>query len=216
MSDDTVIWFDLDGTLLAIDDYAVILQRACEALGIDGEARTTFVEAYDDEFLDALRSLRSEPYEHAASAGVAAADVAADPEAFVRELLDAECAGSRVPDAVWETLDALDDYRVGVLTNGVDEWQREKLAYHGLDEVVDAVVVSEEAGAHKPDREVFGLAADRLAADERWMVGDDREADVEGARAAGWNAIHVAGPQEVPTVLDRLDAASPGSSAVGE
>lgn len=206
MTDDTAIWFDLDGTLLAIDDYAVILERACASVGIDGEERTTFVEAYDDEFLDALRSLRPEPYRHAASAGVAAADASADPEAFVEALLDAECAGSRVPDAVRETLATLgEEYTLGVLTNGVNEWQRQKLAHHALDELVDAVVVSEEAGAHKPDRAVFDLAADRLAADERWMVGDDREADVDGARAAGWNAVHVSAPERLPTVLDHLD-----------
>jgi haloacid dehalogenase superfamily, subfamily IA, variant 1 with third motif having Dx(3-4)D or Dx(3-4)E len=206
MTDDTAIWFDLDGTLLAIDDYAVVLERACASVGIEGEERTTFVEAYDDEFLDALQSFRSEPYRHAASAGVAATDASADPDAFVDALFDAECANSRVPSAVRETLDTLGErHALGVLTNGVDEWQREKLAHHALDEAVDAVVVSEEAGAHKPDRTVFDLAADRIAADERWMVGDDREADVDGARAAGWNAVHVSGPDRLPTVLDHLD-----------
>lgn len=204
MTDTTVVWFDLDGTLIAFDDYGSIIERACASVGIDGEDRTAFVESYDEAFLDAFSSLAAEPYHQAATAGIEATETDADPETFVTELLDAECAGGRVPQPVWETLDALEDLRLGVLTNGIDGWQREKLAHHGLAERFDAIVVSEEAGAHKPDRAVFELATDRIDAEERWMVGDDREADVDGARAAGWNAVHVAAPDELPTVLDRL------------
>lgn len=202
---DTAIWFDLDGTLVVTDDYGAIIEQACTAVGIEGEQRTAFVEAYDTAFLDGFQNLREEPYHHAAREGIAATEVDADPDAFVTELLEAECEAGRVPRVVRRTLAALEEYRLGVLTNGIDDWQREKLSHHDLAEYFDAVVVSDTAGAHKPDRRVFELAAERLSAETHLMVGDDREADIDGARAAGWNAMHVSTPDDLPTVLERLD-----------
>jgi putative hydrolase of the HAD superfamily len=202
---DTALWFDLDGTLVAVDDYGAILERACETVGIDGEERTEFVAAYDDHFFEYLMDLVDDPYHRATEAAVETAGVDADPAAFVDALLDAECENTRVPAAVHETLSELDEsHRLGVLTNGVDCWQRTKLDHHDLAHHFDAVVVSEEAGAHKPNQTAFDLAERRIEADERWMIGDDRDADVGGARAAGWNAVHVAEPASLPNVLDRL------------
>ena len=65
-----------------------------------------------------------------------------------------------------------------------------ELEHRDLLDPFDAVVASWEAGAHKPDRAPFDLARERLVADRHAMVGDDREADVEGARAAGFEAVH--------------------------
>ncbi|MEZ3115802.1 HAD family hydrolase [Halobaculum sp. MBLA0147] len=204
---DTAIWFDLDGTLLDFDSYGVVLERACETVGLDGEERTTFVQAYDEQFMTLLEELADEPYRQAARAGIDAAEAGADPAAFVDALHEAECAETHVPRATVETLAGLqasDDVGVGVLTNGVTTWQRSKLAHHELDEYVDAVVVSEEAGAHKPRTAPFDLAAERLPAADRWMVGDDRDADVAGARTAGWHATHVATPTDVPDAVAEI------------
>lgn len=202
---DTAVWFDLDGTLLAVDDYGKILERACGAVGLEGETRTDFVAAYQETFLDQFQALEPEPYADAARAGADAAGVDVDPATFADELLAAECAGTRVPTAVRECLERLgDDHPVGVLTNGVTDWQTEKLAHHDLREPLDAVVVSQAAGAHKPRVAPFEAAEAVVAADEHWMVGDDREADVDGARTAGWHGVHVAGPQAVPEAVEEL------------
>jgi putative hydrolase of the HAD superfamily len=202
---ETAIWFDLDGTLLAVGDYGTILERACERAGIEGEDRTDFVEVYQSEFFDLLQDVVAEPYTRAATAGVEETSVDVDPESFVETLLETECERTRVPDTVRETLETLGETNdLGVLTNGVTKWQQTKLQHHDLTEQLDAVVVSEEAGAHKPRAAPFELAERRLPAEERWMVGDDREADVEGARSAGWSGIHVSDPTDVPDVVDRL------------
>jgi len=50
----------------------------------------------------------------------------------------------------------------------------------------------------------FDLARERLSADRHVMVGDDREADVEGARAAGFEAIHA--PDGIASVREELRA----------
>ncbi len=64
----------------------------------------------------------------------------------------------------------------------------------GLRALVDAVVTSAELGVAKPDRRIFehalGLAGARPG--DAVHVGDDLEADVEGARAAGITPVLVA------------------------
>jgi putative hydrolase of the HAD superfamily len=94
-------------------------------------------------------------------------------------------------------------HRVGVVTNGHPEWQREKLATSGLDRYVDAVVTSYEAGHHKPHPAPFERAADHLAADEYAMVGDSG-ADVGGAAAPGWATARDGG-ESLGDAADRLD-----------
>ena len=77
-------------------------------------------------------------------------------------------------------------WSVGVVTNGRTSQQMEKMRRTGLDQVVDAVCVSEALGVRKPDRRIFEEAARQCSARlEGWMVGDSPAADVAGGRAAG-------------------------------
>lgn len=63
----------------------------------------------------------------------------------------------------------------------------------GLRNQVDGITYAAEAGAAKPDAEIFALALRRLELDARAAlhVGDSLEEDVEGARAAGLDALWV-------------------------
>lgn len=81
--------------------------------------------------------------------------------------------------------------RVGIVSNNLLDEQQEKLQVCGLDEFVDALVVSEEAQVSKPDPRIFRIALDRLEVEPRdaVMVGDSWAADVVGARAARIRAI---------------------------
>ncbi|MGW8886334.1 HAD family hydrolase [Streptomyces sp. NPDC055749] len=75
--------------------------------------------------------------------------------------------------------------RVAVVSNiGWD--LRPVLRAHGLDELVDACLLSFELGAQKPDPAIFHAACDRLGLtpSDVLMVGDDRVAD-GGAEALG-------------------------------
>jgi putative hydrolase of the HAD superfamily len=64
----------------------------------------------------------------------------------------------------------------------------------GLGRLVDAVVSSAEAGAAKPDPGLFEAALTAAGSEPREAVhvGDDPDADVAGARAAGLRAVLVA------------------------
>ncbi|MGI5237431.1 HAD family hydrolase [Dactylosporangium sp. CA-139066] len=99
-----------------------------------------------------------------------------------------------VDPAVPRKLEALRTagWKVAVATNGATAQQWAKLRRTGLDAHVDAVAVSEEVGAAKPDRRMFAAAAqrcgERLTA-SAWMIGDCPTRDVGGARAAGLRTV---------------------------
>jgi putative hydrolase of the HAD superfamily len=76
---------------------------------------------------------------------------------------------------------------VAVVTNGPSCLQREKLEASGLAGYFEAIVVSGEVGAGKPDAAIFGHALTRLgiSGDRAVMVGDSLARDVEGATQPG-------------------------------
>jgi putative hydrolase of the HAD superfamily len=81
-------------------------------------------------------------------------------------------------------------HRLGLVTNGAACLQREKLDASGLGASFDAIVISAELGAGKPDPAVFREALRRLGdPPNATMVGDSYARDVEGALAAGLDAV---------------------------
>jgi putative hydrolase of the HAD superfamily len=87
--------------------------------------------------------------------------------------------------------------RTAILTNGTIDPQRRKIEKHGLAQLVDLVVVTEEIGIHKPDPRAFQQVVEALGVDpqDAAMVGDDLSNDVDGALAAGFRqAVWLARP----------------------
>ena len=83
--------------------------------------------------------------------------------------------------------------RLAVVSNW-DVSLHDVLERTGLRSLVDAVVISAELGAAKPDPAIFRAALARLGAapGDALHVGDSVEHDVAGARAAGIEAVLVA------------------------
>jgi putative hydrolase of the HAD superfamily len=81
--------------------------------------------------------------------------------------------------------------KVGVLTNGPSGFQRRKLDVSRLGPELDAIAISEELGAAKPEPAAFAKALELLGtrAEETAMVGDSLENDVLGGLAAGLTAV---------------------------
>ncbi|MXR22327.1 HAD family hydrolase [Halobacterium bonnevillei] len=198
------IWFDLDGTLLHMErDIGDAIAAAFE--DVAGDAPDAWVSAYNEGFLERFPDCEPEPYRHGARYATETTDFDGGVEELRDALLRAEVESlAPTPDAadVLGTLADSEHYRVGVLTNGHPEWQREKLAAHGLDQYVDAVVASYEVGHHKPHPAPFERAADRLEAGAYGMVGDS-DADVDGAANVGWAATRYEGGTlgDVPAAL---------------
>ena len=105
----------------------------------------------------------------------------------------AQQSNTRMVPGVPALLDALRArVKIGVVTNGPAARQRGKLEGIGIRaEDLDALAISEEVGALKPDPAIFRHAVARLdvAPDRVTMVGDSWEKDVLGALGSGLRAV---------------------------
>lgn len=79
------------------------------------------------------------------------------------------------------------DYKVGLITNGKELKQWEKLVRLGLYPFFDDVVTSESVGIEKPNPEIYEIAMNRLdvTAGTSLMIGNSFETDIMGAYNAG-------------------------------
>ncbi|WP_241434289.1 HAD family hydrolase [Natronorubrum tibetense] len=199
MTNAKAIFFDLDGTLLEHRQaYSEILTATFET--VEGEAREVWIERYNDVFYELFEAYEPNPVRRA----FASIDACSEPDLLMEELRSREAAACEPPDSVHEDLDRLSDgYRLGVLTNGFEDWQRYKLREHDLEQHFETVVASYRAGAHKPCEAPYRLAEAWLPARAYAMVGDD-DSDVDGAINAGWTACRYSGGgfAELPDILD--------------
>lgn len=80
---------------------------------------------------------------------------------------------------------------LAAVTNAASRYQRGKLQALGLESVFDAVVISAEVGAAKPDPVIFHTACSALGVHpERAVhVGDRLDLDARGAQAAGLHGV---------------------------
>jgi putative hydrolase of the HAD superfamily len=83
--------------------------------------------------------------------------------------------------------------KLGLVTNGVSETHREKIALLQIAEYFDAIFLADEVGMVKPDPLLFAHACTKLrtAPSESAMVGDRYERDIAGALEAGLFTIWV-------------------------
>jgi putative hydrolase of the HAD superfamily len=98
------------------------------------------------------------------------------------------------PDSV-QVLQALRGRaRMALVTNGVPRIQQGKIDAVGIGEYFDAVCISGQVGAAKPDAALIHAALKALGdvpPERAVMVGDGRHSDVAAARAAGVHSIWV-------------------------
>lgn len=176
--------FDLDETLaVTARDREDILRRAADRAGVSmsfdrqdyrdahrrhsgTESRRPVFEALVDEDADELTAA----YREAIGEALTPAADAAETVARLRA-----------------------DYRVGLLTDGPEDTQLDKLDRLGWTDAFDAVVVTGAIGAPKPDPEAFATLCRELGVEpaETVYVGDDPERDVAGAAAAGLRTVQV-------------------------
>ena len=191
LADLDAVTVDGYGTLRELPDPAGALVEALAAAGVArsredvaaafaAEARYYRPRSHLGRDAESLAALRRECV--AVFLTELGADLDADTfvEAFVGSLVFAP-----VPGAV-ETLERLAARtRLAVVANW-DSSLHEHLGRLGLDRYFDAVVTSAEAGAAKPDPEIFLAALRQLDVEPgRALHVGDEPIDEEGARAAG-------------------------------
>lgn len=83
------------------------------------------------------------------------------------------------------------EFPLHIITNGFQEVQAIKLKASGLEPYFQQVITSEKAGHKKPSPRIFkhALKCAKALAENSWMVGDDWQADVLGAKQSGLKSI---------------------------
>ncbi len=195
------ILLDALGTLVAIDDpvprllvqlrerHAIEVEPKRAALALRAEMRHYREHCVLASDAERLRELR---LDCAAIVGRELGGEAATLEASaLLPTLLASLHFTPYPDAVA----ALERWRAGgarlVVASNWDISLHDVLRESGLAELLDAVATSAEVGASKPSGELFAAAL-ALAGVDAWQavhVGDSWGEDVEGARAAGIDAV---------------------------
>ncbi|HTB52737.1 MAG TPA: YjjG family noncanonical pyrimidine nucleotidase [Ferruginibacter sp.] len=94
-----------------------------------------------------------------------------------------------------EILDYLIDkkYTLHLITNGFEKVQLNKINSSGIDKYFTHVITSECSNSLKPKKEIFDYALQKAGAtlEESIMLGDNLEADIQGAINAGMDCVFV-------------------------
>lgn len=82
-------------------------------------------------------------------------------------------------------------YDVNILSNGFQEVQLRKLRSSGIEHFIHHLVLSDDCGITKPLRGIFDYALEvtGATAETTVMIGDNYDADVQGAKNAGWHTV---------------------------
>ena len=217
----SAVVFDLDYTLAVTEtDRQTLLDRATAAVDAPDMTREEYLEAHgrhltsDDReplFADLLAEHDSD---------VSPADLA---EAYREAIAEALAP---IDEAEALLADLRGEYKLGLLTNGPRVAQGSKLEELGWLDLFDAVVITGDLEAGKPDERAFRAVLDELGVppEEAVYVGDDVDKDIHGAKEAGMYAVQVCFPggpepdpeadafversqlrKDFPIVLDVLD-----------
>jgi putative hydrolase of the HAD superfamily len=128
-------------------------------------------------------------------------------------LIDSMFAGMKPVD---EMVSAVRRLREGGVKTGLvsNSWSTGHYDRELLGELFDAVLISGELGMHKPQPEIYRLAAERIGTEpEACLFVDDLRENCDGAEAVGMTAIRHREPAETIARLHELTGvALPGAA----
>jgi putative hydrolase of the HAD superfamily len=84
-------------------------------------------------------------------------------------------------------------YALHIITNGFEKTQWSKLEHSGMKHFFGEVITSEMSNSVKPQKEIFDHAMFKTGAvpESSIMIGDNPEADIQGAHTAGMDSVFV-------------------------
>lgn len=181
--------FDLDDTLyperrFALSGFAAVAAHAARTAGVGCDEGFRFLA------WELRRGRRSEALQRFCARFGLASGLAAE----FRDVYRAHVPALKLPEATRAVLaQARASWRVGVLTNGLPDVQRRKIAALGLLPLVHTVTYAHEVGGGKPHAAVFRVACASLAVppEATVMTGDDPWCDIDGGRRAGLRVIRI-------------------------
>ena len=94
------------------------------------------------------------------------------------------------------------NYALHLITNGFEKTQWSKLNNSGLSGYFTHVITSEGSNSLKPKKEIFEFAMDKANSTlpESIMIGDNLDADIQGAINAGMDTVFVNHINAVPAI----------------
>lgn len=212
------LFFDLDGTLWDLyrntEEALTILRGELSAKGIEIKDFKRFYRRYlhHNERVwalyrvgkiekNVLRVIRFERAFQDVGMTVDAATI----DWFADRFLDV-CP--KLPNLLPGTIELLDSlkgkYEMHIITNGFQEVQGFKMTAGNLNQYFTHIINSEDAGAKKPNPEIFEFALKKAGAtiEESLMIGDDWDADIIGARDFGIDQVFLTYTEKVIFALN--------------
>ena len=114
-------------------------------------------------------------------------------DTFCREALGRIPTKNKLIKGAIELLEYLRPrYNLYILSNGFKELQSRKMRTAGIDKYFDALILSEDIGVNKPNRELYEYALQKTSSkvEESIMIGDMFETDIVGAENIGMKQIY--------------------------
>lgn len=196
------IIFDLDDTLYLERDYtfsgyAAVAAAFVDVLSpaVDGDASAK--DSVETQLTSMMRSLFDTPHRPRVFNEMLRRAGREEDDAALREMIrtfrEHAPAISLLPDAQ-RALDSLrGKFKLGLLTDGPAVQQRAKIAALKLDEVFDAIVVTDEIGKSKPDPTGFEMLAKALSTPHEACayIADNPTKDFVAPKALGWRCVRV-------------------------
>ena len=167
----TILW-DIDGTILNFQSAAEnSLKNTFRKFGYGEITKEKLLVERFVEFFTKI--------------GVETTRVKEFNQAYLNGLLDTVVF---MPEA-YETVKKLHlQYKQYIVTNGVKQLQRQKIAKAKIEEFFDGIFISDEIGHEKPQIEFFDYVFDRIETqnrDEIMIIGDSLTSDIAGGIRTG-------------------------------
>ncbi len=190
----STVLFDLDHTLLDSDES--------EAAAFAHTMRFAGVSDHEP-LLDTYRRINLAMWAQVEAGTMSANDVRAkrfesfnqlvgidaDPEAMGDMFVDGLGRFGELYPGAFEMLEAVGANAVmALVTNGISDVQRARVARLDIERFFDAIVISSEVATSKPGSAIFDIAFERLGRPERSstvMVGDSLTSDMAGGHGYG-------------------------------
>ena len=200
----TTIAFDYGGVLAKpIDDHHI--RHMAGAMGVSVEQFTPALWKYRHEFdlgeIDAVAYWRMVGRE----AGATLPDDTATRDELAKTLMRLDAVGwSHIDPGMlrWVTTLRREGFRLCLVSNMASAVYDILLKNSFLTEYFESVIISGQVRMGKPDKAIFLAAARRMeVAPAEMLFLDDTRHNVDGAEAAGLNAIHFTGAENLERAL---------------
>lgn len=195
-NNDRVVFFDVDDTLLDTSTFAETARKAAIELMVDNGLPLDKDEAYG--VLKTIIRQKGSNYGKHFNILTEVVLGHEDPMLVALGMITYHNVKIALLRPFAETIDTLiylksQEYRLGVISNGITIKQWEKLVRLNVYSFFDEVITSEEVGAKKPDKLIYDVALRKMNGDpeKSIMIGNKFKEDALGAVNAGMSAILV-------------------------